>query len=51
MEDPLGIGGMQLHEWAFAARSWQEAHGHEGGEANADSELIDETLARQSAPG
>ena len=25
---------MQLHEWAFAARSWNEAHGREGGEAD-----------------
>jgi dihydrofolate reductase len=40
MQDPLGIGGMQLHEWAFAALSWREQHGQDGGEANADSELI-----------
>ena len=28
-EDPLGVGGERLHEWAFAASSWQEQHGHE----------------------
>ena len=33
---------MELHEWAFAAQSWREAHGLEGGEANADSDVIDE---------
>ena len=31
-EDPLGVGGERLHEWAFAASSWQEQHGHELGE-------------------
>ena len=49
MQDPLGIGGMQLHEWAFAAMSWQSAHGHEGGEANADSDLIDSLHANVGA--
>ena len=32
MQDPLGIGGMKLHDWAFAAQAWLQAHGHEGGE-------------------
>ena len=49
MQDPLGIGGMQLHEWAFAAMSWQSAHGGEGGEANADSDLIDSLHANVGA--
>ena len=49
MQDPLGIGGMQLHEWAFAAMSWQEAHGLQGGEANADSALIDSLHANVGA--
>src|SRR3954468_5336662 len=49
MQDPLGIGGMQLHEWAFAAHAWQEAHGHEGGEGGIDSDLINETIARTGA--
>ena len=31
-DNPLGEGGMELHEWAFAARSWNEADGREGGE-------------------
>jgi dihydrofolate reductase len=44
LEDPLGKGGMRLHEWAFAAASWREQHGLSGGEANADSEVIQESL-------
>ena len=48
-ENPLGIGGMQLHDWAFASSKWREAHGHEGGEQNVDSEIIAETIARTGA--
>jgi dihydrofolate reductase len=49
LEEPLGKGGEDLHQWAFAARAWREAHGLEGGEANVDSELIEETIARAGA--
>src|SRR3954453_13121172 len=48
-KDPLGIGGEQLHEWAFKAYAWQEAHGHAGGEKNADSDLIQSLRARIGA--
>jgi dihydrofolate reductase len=44
LEDPLGEGGEQLHEWAFAARAWREQHGLSGGEANVDSGVTDELL-------
>jgi dihydrofolate reductase len=49
MKDPLGIGGEQLHEWAFAAFAWREVHGHTGGEKNADSDLIAALNARVGA--
>lgn len=49
MQDPLGSGGMQLHEWAFAAVSWRSEHGLEGGEKNADSDLIDSLHANVGA--
>jgi hypothetical protein len=32
LDDPLGTGGEQLHEWVVAARAWREAHGMEGDE-------------------
>ena len=44
-DDPLGEGGEGLHEWAFGARSWREAHGREGGERGPDSDVIDEVTA------
>ena len=49
LEEPLGKGGEQLHEWAFAARGWREAHGLSGGETNADSEVIEESLRNTGA--
>ena len=30
LQDPLGRGGEQLHEWAFGAQAWREAHGMGG---------------------
>jgi dihydrofolate reductase len=49
LEEPLGAGGERLHEWAFAAQAWREAHGLAGGEANADSDVIDELRSRTGA--
>jgi dihydrofolate reductase len=33
-EDPLGVGGMRLHEWIFPLAAWRRDHGEEGGEDN-----------------
>jgi dihydrofolate reductase len=49
LEEPLGEGGELLHEWAFAATSWRERHGLEGGEKNADSDVIEESLRATGA--
>ena len=32
LEEPLGRGGEQLHEWIFPLASWREPHGLSGGE-------------------
>lgn len=45
LEEPLGRGGEQLHEWGFSAQAWREAHGMDGGEAGVDSDVIDEGIA------
>ena len=44
-ENPLGEGGMRLHEWAFASAGWRRAHGLEGGEPGPDSDVVDEVAA------
>jgi dihydrofolate reductase len=49
LDEPLGEHGNDLHEWAFAAASWRESHGHSGGEDNTDSKVIEESLARAGA--
>ena len=49
LEDPLGRGGERLHEWAFGAQSWRETHGREGGERNADSDVIAEGVSATGA--
>jgi dihydrofolate reductase len=41
IDNPLGEGGMRLHEWAFATSSWREQHGLEGGERNLDAEVAE----------
>jgi dihydrofolate reductase len=46
LEEPLGAGGEQLHDWAVATKAWREAHGMSGGEENADSDLVDEGVRR-----
>jgi dihydrofolate reductase len=49
LDEPLGKGGEQLHQWAFATRSWLESHGRSGGEKNVDSDVIDESLGSTGA--
>jgi dihydrofolate reductase len=49
LDDPLGKGGEELHDWAVATEAWRKSHGLEGGETNADSEVMAESIARQGA--
>jgi dihydrofolate reductase len=44
IEDPIGQGGMRLHEWVFQTDSWHKQHGSDGGERNADSEVVEEVF-------
>lgn len=34
------MGGLHLHEWAFATRAWREQQGLEGGEDGAYSDVV-----------
>jgi dihydrofolate reductase len=49
LEEPLGNGGEQLHEWAVRTKTFREQHGMEGGEVNADGELLAESVQAQGA--
>ncbi|HEX6231402.1 MAG TPA: dihydrofolate reductase family protein [Actinomycetota bacterium] len=44
-EDPLGIGGMDLHRWVFELEAWRRQHGLEGGVVNASTPVVDEMQA------
>jgi len=49
VDNPLGIGGMRLHEWAFALAIFRDQHGMEGGEINESTRVIDESLVNIGA--
>jgi dihydrofolate reductase len=42
--NPLGIGGMRLHEWVFPLLAWRSRHGLDGGEDNESTRVIEESL-------
>jgi dihydrofolate reductase len=44
VENPIGEGGMRLHEWVFGLDSWRAQHGLEGGERTVDAEVVDEVV-------
>jgi dihydrofolate reductase len=39
VENPLGVGGVALHEWAFATRTFQKLFGNEGGATGLDDDF------------
>jgi len=49
IDDPLGVGGMRLHEWVFPLAVWRAMHGLDGGEANESSRVVEESLANVGA--
>jgi dihydrofolate reductase len=49
VENPLGIGGMRLHEWAFALAIFREMHELDGGEINESTRIVEESLANIGA--
>jgi dihydrofolate reductase len=49
VENPLGIGGMRLHEWVFTLKAWRAMHGLEGGDVNESTPVIEESRANIGA--
>jgi dihydrofolate reductase len=45
VENPLGIGGGRLHEWAFQLAEFRALLGMEGGEINQSTAVVKESLA------
>ena len=48
-ENPLGVGGMELHKWFFPLKEFREMHGEQGGETNASSAVVEERRANIGA--
>ena len=44
LDNPIGEGGLRLHEWAFRTASWRRQHGQGGRRALADAEVVDEVI-------
>jgi dihydrofolate reductase len=49
VENPLGIGGGRLHEWAFQLAEFRALLGLEGGEVNESTPVVEESLANIGA--
>jgi len=49
VDNPLGIGGMRLHEWVFPLAVWRAMHGLQGGEVNESTRVVEESLANIAA--
>ena len=45
LDNPIGEGGMRLHQWAFATDSWRKQQGLDGSERNPDSEVVDDVVS------
>ncbi len=39
LENPLGIGGLALHDWMFPTRAFQRMHGKDGGTTGIDDDF------------
>ena len=49
VDNPLGIGGERLHDWAVALAAWRAPHGLGGGTVDASTPVFDELLANIGA--
>jgi dihydrofolate reductase len=48
-ENPLGVGGEDLHEWIVELEAWRKQHGLEGGEVNASTPVVEELQSNVGA--
>ena len=49
VDNPLGIGGMRLHEWVFPLRAWRAMQGLPGGEVDESTKVVEDSLANIGA--
>ena len=46
VDNPLGIGGMRLHQWVIPLAVWRAMHGLQGGEVNENTKVVEESLSQ-----
>jgi dihydrofolate reductase len=46
LDNPIGVGGLELMEWFFSTRTWRRMHGQPDGETG-----VDETFAAKGLDG
>lgn len=49
VDNPLGIGGMRLHQWVFPLAVWRAMHGLQGGEVNESTRVVEQSLTNIGA--
>ena len=49
VKNPLGVGGLRLHEWVFPLAAWRAQQGLEGGEVNESTPVVEESIANIGA--
>ncbi|MFF8196756.1 dihydrofolate reductase family protein [Streptomyces bobili] len=48
-DNPLGDGGMRIHEWVFGVESWRARQNIDGGQTNQDDDIVQENFSRAGA--
>jgi dihydrofolate reductase len=49
VDNPLGVGGMRVHEWVFPLAAWRRELGMQGGVTNESSPVFEESTANLGA--
>ena len=49
VQNPLGVGGMALHEWVFPTRTFQRMHGNTEGSTGVDEDFAARSFANVGA--
>jgi len=44
VEEPLGVGGEDLHQWVFPLAAWRKPHGLEGGKTDESTPVVEDEL-------
>lgn len=44
LDNPIGEGGLRLHEWVFRTAAWRAQQGLDGGEDGVDSDVAEEVV-------